>query len=135
MRHLRRYNEMVSQEDREDIKDILQSWIDDLDFHIINYDEPFRSVEEDAEDGIYYRIKFQWEGSNWTKIYFNVNNIDRYQKEFDELKVKLNDLVEHLKSRGLKNVSLQDCSKYVSKTQRYLVVYIDTHVPGTKKTY
>lgn len=131
MKHLRKYNEMVSQEDREDIEDILQSWIDDLDFHIIDYDnmnsDTFNLVE-DSDDGIYYRIKFQWEGSNWTKIHFNVNNIDRYQKEFDELKVKLNDLVEHLKSRGLKNVNLQDCSKYVSKTQRYLVVYIDTNI-------
>lgn len=126
MKYLRKWNEAINEGDVDDIKDILQSWIDDFSFDIIEDNSVGTLAFDDYKDGIFYRIKIDsYLYFKYISIMFNVNNIGRYNKECDKLKNRFSELINHLKESDYKSVRQTDYSRYALPTQRRFDISID----------
>lgn len=114
MKHLKRWNESVNQDDIDNIKEILQSWMDDFDFDFMKH------TDTDHWDGIFYHISVD---RDEVEITFNINKMDKHENVYNEIKDRMGELVLNL--RGNYNFAIcNDFSKLVSWDQRELVVTI-----------
>lgn len=118
MRHLRKYNESNQNDDLNNIKEILQSWLDDFDFDIIQHSD------SDRWDGIFYHISTEKHQTHAiVEISITVNGIDNYINEYKQIKERIGELVDHFKS-NYDYVDYENHSRYVSWDQKYLVISI-----------
>lgn len=103
MKYLKRFNE--SHDEIDNIQDVVQSFLDDLDFEIKKVDDYTNN------DGIYYRLLSHPIEGNTIDLIFHINDIRKFGKELLELRSKIEKLRSHLKSIGynihsVKNVNI-----------------------------
>lgn len=118
MKHLRRYNESLNQDDMNHIKEILQSWMDDFDFDILEHSD------SDRWDGMFYHISTENHQTHAiVEISLTINGIDNYIKEYKQIKERIGELVQNLEA-NYDHVDYENHSRYVSWDQKFLVISI-----------
>ena len=107
---LKSFNESNSVIDDEidNIKEILQSWIDEFNFDILKHHE------SDNWSGVFYHVD---KHKNGFDIIFNINNITQYWKEYNEIKNRITELVDHLRL-NYDDVYYHNPSRYVVSTEQ-----------------
>lgn len=98
MRYLKKYNESQD-DDIDNIQDVIQSWIDGLDFEIVKVDNYTN------KNGIYYRL---YRHKNQINLILYINDSVNWNKEILELKDSMDKLTDHLKSIGYKIFYIYD---------------------------